>query len=515
MMQWLNRSWKVGHINGAEIRLHSSMLLIVPVVYMLFRPTSGLEWALALLTMIGLLFSVLLHEFGHTLTAQLFKIEVKSIILWPLGGFSNLGRPPEKPIHNVLICAAGPVVSLMLTLMLGIVGLAMWFFGFGGIFQSIVISLAFINLTLLFFNLLPIYPLDGGGIFHSLVEMIFGQSAANSLSIIVGVPFLLGLMLLSVVIRDPILFVFCILLFLSIGTLNARMRRWINMGYCYLFKRHLYYYMAGEFDLAIQTYTHLLAKNPKDADSLLMRGINHLAAADLESAQADLKATLSIAPKNPTALEFLAEIHALNKEYDVALEIIERVNTIKPDWFLTHFDRGSIYLDQNQIDAALREFNRTIELRTDAPLFYLARSVVHFRQQNITLAHQDQAKALKLSLQDSLTMSEINMGFYRDCLDWAEDYFGWVVKKYPRQWMAYQGRADAYQINGQLMPAIADYNRAIELAPRQAVPYLRRGMAYQKSGQPTLAAEDFRSAQKLARKAHIRRRAGQLLETIG
>ena len=241
----------------------------------------------------------------------------------------------------------------------------------------------------------------------------------------------------------------------------------------------------------------------------------YLNIAEIDLARADLESLLEAEPENVTALEFQGEIHGLNKEYEVALDLYARVKTLKPGWGLPYFDCGAVYLDQKRYEPAMRELDRAIELLPETPLFYLVRSMAHYRLGNLVQAHQDQASALRLSPRDALTVSEVNLEIYKDNLDWAQDYYGWVLEKYPRQWLAYQGRADAHLVNGEPASAIADYDLALELAPKEAALYLRRGIAYQKAGNVTQAAGDFRSAQVLARKSHLRRRAGQLLEGVG
>jgi len=516
-MQWLKKSWKIGSIKGAEIRLHISMLLVLFLIVAWFHPQSMLDWIWAGLWMLGLFISILLHEIGHTLVAQHFGIEVKNITLWPLGGFTTLSHSPEKPIHKLVINAVGPLVSLFLALVPG----AIWFVAtfyvwdfsltfWGGLIQA----LAIMNLVLFVFNSLPIYPLDGGDILNALMEMLFGKSVANTISMVIGIPFLLGLLILSLVLRDFLLFLVCLLLALAIGTLNPHSRRWINLGLSYLFKRSGYHLMKGDFDQAIQAYTNALEKNPRDTASLLGRAMAYLNIAEIDLAQTDFEALLQLDPENVTALEFRGEIHGMNKEYEAAFEIYTQVKKLKPNWGLPYFDCGSVYLDQKQFEAALSELNRAIELLPEIPLFYIVRSIAHYRLQNFENTRQDQAKALQLSQRDALTMTELNLSVYEGYLDWAQDYYSWVLKKYPRQWLAYQGRGDAYATNGQLEAAIQDYDRAIELAPNEAILFLRRGIAYQKAGWNAQAVEDFHNVQRLAQKPYLHRRADQLLDQI-
>jgi len=513
-MKLLSRSWKIAQIKGVEIKLHISMLLVLPLIVSLFHPQSAQAWLWAFGWMLGLLLSILLHESGHTLAAKIFGLNVQGITLWLLGGFTQLSHKPHKPVHNLVISAAGPLVSLLLTIILGGLWLTQLFFSFDPSAFDLIFSLAIMNLVLLVFNLLPIYPLDGGEMLNTLGEMVFGKSVANIISIFVGIPFLLGLIVFSVIYGDYVLLVVCLLLILGVGTLNPRSQRWISLGINYVFKRTGYYLMQGDYDSAVQAYTKTLAKNPQDVPSLLGRAIAYLNITEMDLAQSDLAAVLEIAPEHVTALEFQGEIYGLKKEYETALEMYERVKTLKPDWGLPYFDCGSVHLDHNRYEAALHELDRAIELLPQVPLFYLVRSMTQYRLQHFELAQQDQAEALRLSSKDALTMSEVNLTIYEGYLDWAEDYYNWVIEKHPRQWLAYQGRGDARQVNKQLIKAIADYDQALQLAPEVAILYLRRGIAYQDAGNISQAKDDFRSAQKFARLSHIRRRATQLLDQM-
>jgi Zn-dependent protease len=104
----LNGSLLVARLGGTEIRLHWSMILIVPYVLMTFQPTS-FDGAARAFLLVGLVFFfVLLHELGHTLMARALGIRVPSVVLWPLGGAAMTEREAEKPIGDLLIAAAGP-----------------------------------------------------------------------------------------------------------------------------------------------------------------------------------------------------------------------------------------------------------------------------------------------------------------------------------------------------------------------------------------------------------------------
>jgi Zn-dependent protease len=520
-MDLFKKTWKVGRFNGVEIRLHISMLLIAPLIFYLFHPEDLSGWLLASSMMIGLFVCVLLHEIGHTLVAQLFGIAVKKIVIWPLGGFTSLSRVPEKPIQKLAISAAGPLVSFLLALLSGILWLVAYFAPFSwwdsldpsleNLIYYTLLSLAILNGVLVIFNLLPIYPLDGGNMLNAFLEMLFRKSTADTISIVVGIPFLLGLALLGIFAGDPILLIFCVMLAMGLGSLNPRSTRWIDLSLNYIFRRVGYYHLTQDYDAAVREHTRALEKNPKDISNLLGRAVAHISLAENDLASKDIETILQLAPDHVIALEVCGELCSMKKEFDPALEYFARVKALKPDLSISYFDCGEVYRDQKQYKQALDEFNRAIQLQAQHPLFFVMRSMAHYRLQDLESAHRDQEEAVRLSPQQALVMSDVNLHLYDGYLDWAQDYYAWVLAKDPRQWLAYQGRADALAVNHQLDSAITDYNQALGLAPKEALLYYRRGLARQQTGHPGQAADDFRQALALTRKSHLRRHAQQLL----
>jgi Zn-dependent protease len=124
---------------------------------------------------VGFLISILLHEFGHALTARRFGIATESIQLWALGGVARLSREPSSPKAEGWIAAAGPLTSVAIA----VVSLAGWW-ALGGTgndsdFVAMLGWLGFINATLAIFNLLPGAPLDGGRILKSIRWAIHGN----------------------------------------------------------------------------------------------------------------------------------------------------------------------------------------------------------------------------------------------------------------------------------------------------------------------------------------------------
>jgi tetratricopeptide (TPR) repeat protein len=158
--------------------------------------------------------------------------------------------------------------------------------------------------------------------------------------------------------------------------------------------------------------------------------------------------------------------------------------------------------------------DKAISLSPQMWLFYLIRSIVHFKLGNLRLTHNDQDQALRLSEKESLVMAELNTIIYEDCLDWAEDYYARVLSNQPRLGFAYQGRADAYRVNNEHGRAITDYTRAIELMPKEPLLYLGRGKSHSAINETEKAIADFQKVAAMADKLHLKRQAEEILKTV-
>jgi len=524
-MKWLSLSGSFGRVRGVEIRFHFSMLFSLPIAYYLFHPINVREIVALFLWLIGFVFCILLHELGHTLAAQLVGVEVKSIVIWILGGFTNLSRRAEKPAHNLVISAAGPLVNMFLAFLCVLFYLVVSFlflpyiqnleiFLWGQIFVNLSFSLALVNSILVVFNLLPIYPLDGGNILHSTMEMFFGRANADLITLFVSIPVLSGLVVLGIFTRDYLLLASCVLIALAVGTLNRSFLRWLNLGINYLFKRSGYYYLQGDFERAVQYYTQDIEREPQQPAHYLARAACYLNILQRERAIADAERALKLAPNNALALQLRGEMYAMDKNYDAALDSFARSQEVNPHWAVPYFDRGSVYLDRKEFQSALGEFNKAISLLGQFPLFYVVRSMTYFRLGNLEAAHKDQDQALRLSEKDALTMIDLNLPIYEGYLDWAEDYYARIMLKQRPSRFAYQGRADAYRVNNEHDKAIMDYTCAIDLMPKEPRLYLGRGKSYQAMNQLEKAVADFRQVAAVTDKLHLKRQAEELLKTL-
>ena len=525
MLKILRWSWSVGRLRGVDIRFHFSLLFSVPIAYYLFKPVDIRGMVEALLWVGGLLLFIFLHELGHTFAAQLAGVQVKSVFVWLLGGLTNLAYKPEKPISNLFIAAAGPLVNMVLAFLCvaAYIFFHLFFIPYSTnaevflwvqTFANLCFSLAFINVILVVFNLLPVYPLDGGNILHALMEMFFGKSNADWITLVVSVPFLFALIFFGIVTHDYILLGFCVIIALAVSSLNRSLLRKLNLSVNYLFKRAGYYYLLGDYERAVQHFSRDIEKEPANLIShYIARASCYLMMGQKERAVPDIERALKIEPNHAYALELRGEVYALEKNYDAAMELFSRVQTINSHWAVPYFDRASVMLDRKEFQPALDELNKAVSSQGRMPLFYLVRSLAYFRLGDLESAHKDQGLAVQLSPVDTLVMADINLMLYEGNLDWAQDFYSRVLAKNPRDALALHGRADACRMNDEHDLAIGFYTRAIEIDPREPRLYLGRGKSYLKINEVEKARVDFEKAPTMTDKLHLKRQAEELLKS--
>ncbi|MGB5865795.1 MAG: site-2 protease family protein [Sulfitobacter sp.] len=122
---------------------------------------------MALIGMLGLFASLLLHELAHSIIAKRLGIEIKSITLFIFGGLAELGTEPQSARDEFWIALAGPVMSLCLAACFWIFAQTALIASDGNAIAAVLSYLSLINLVLALFNLVPAFPLDGGRILRA------------------------------------------------------------------------------------------------------------------------------------------------------------------------------------------------------------------------------------------------------------------------------------------------------------------------------------------------------------
>jgi Zn-dependent protease len=172
---------------GIQVYLHWSWFLVA-VYAIQSRGDSDSSLILNVLVYLTLFLIVLMHEFGHSLACKQVGGQANQIVLWPLGGVAYVS-PPQRPGAMLWSIAAGPLVNVVLffvaTILL-MLGGALGLFDRMPLFWGYIGTVAYINLILLKFNLLPVYPLDGGQILRSLLWFKFGKARSMMIATIIG-----------------------------------------------------------------------------------------------------------------------------------------------------------------------------------------------------------------------------------------------------------------------------------------------------------------------------------------
>jgi Zn-dependent protease/CBS domain-containing protein len=205
-------SFKIGRAFGIDVKVHWTFFLLLAFFgYLAFGDSGNFVDALVTVGIVVVLFfCVLLHEFGHSLVAIRLGSEVQDITLLPIGGLARMKSLPERPIDEVKVAVAGPLVNVVLAPVF--FGLALIFggnlsvptdilSGVGSLGQ-VFATLGMINVALVVFNMIPAFPMDGGRVLRGLLatrlgplratDILFVIFSSNFLLAIVGIFVFLG-----------------------------------------------------------------------------------------------------------------------------------------------------------------------------------------------------------------------------------------------------------------------------------------------------------------------------------
>jgi Zn-dependent protease len=172
---------------GVDVFLHWSWFVVAAYEIQIRKGSySSVTWNV--LEYLALFLIVMLHEFGHALACRQVGGRADRIVLWPLGGVAYVD-PPPRPGATLWSIAAGPLVNVVLLPVLSVaatVGRSSGWAEAAPNAYALLLAVLFINKWLLIFNILPIYPLDGGQILRSLLWFVLGRAHSLMVATILG-----------------------------------------------------------------------------------------------------------------------------------------------------------------------------------------------------------------------------------------------------------------------------------------------------------------------------------------
>jgi Zn-dependent protease/predicted transcriptional regulator len=191
-------SFKIGSIWGIPIELHITFLLLILAVLILSYPHFYPFFIILFLFLF-----VVFHELAHSIVARHYGIKVRKIILYPIGGVSEIEEIPDNPSQEWRMAVAGPLTSLVLGVTLLAVSLIVSPQAFTiGIFSTItgnfLTDLATLNILLGLFNIIPAFPMDGGRVFRALLAERLKYSDATRYAVYLGKIFGIAMVIVGV-----------------------------------------------------------------------------------------------------------------------------------------------------------------------------------------------------------------------------------------------------------------------------------------------------------------------------
>ena len=194
----------LGRIFGIPLTISYSWFIILALVTFLLANrmgdrypfwSSAEQWLVGAAATILFFASVLVHELSHSVVAINRGIPVKGITLFIFGGISHIGREARTPLVEFIIAGVGPLSSFVLGALFW--GAYILFDGLNVYLAEMAITLAFINVSLAIFNLLPGFPLDGGRVLRSIIWGITGNYWRSTFLAARGGQIVAGLMILG------------------------------------------------------------------------------------------------------------------------------------------------------------------------------------------------------------------------------------------------------------------------------------------------------------------------------
>src|SRR5215218_5261287 len=219
----MGSSFTIGRAFGIDIKVHwTFFLLLAFFAYAGYQGSGSLLNAIVTaLVIVALFVCVVLHEFGHSLVARRLGIETSDITVLPIGGVARLKTLPERPMDEVKIAVAGPLVNVVLAPIFFGIAVLLGASPFdpadilkgGDSVGQIIAYLGLINVALVVFNMIPAFPMDGGRVLRGLLASRLGPVRATDISSAVGQFFAVAFFLIGLLSGNFLLALIAVFIF--------------------------------------------------------------------------------------------------------------------------------------------------------------------------------------------------------------------------------------------------------------------------------------------------------------
>jgi Zn-dependent protease len=184
-MQLAGGSLQLGRVFGVAVSVHWSWALVA-VFEVQTRKNEYTTQAWNVAEYLTLFAIVLAHELGHALACRSVGGRADRIVLWPLGGIAFV-QPPARPGALLWSIAAGPLVNLAFLALTTVPVVFVSALNLTHDLTHYAQAVWTINLVMLVFNLLPVYPLDGGQIVQALLWFLVGRARSLAFVSVIGI----------------------------------------------------------------------------------------------------------------------------------------------------------------------------------------------------------------------------------------------------------------------------------------------------------------------------------------
>ncbi len=188
-MKW---SLRIAKVAGIDVYVHATFSLLILWVALSYwqQSHSVAETFVGIAFTLALFLCVVLHEFGHALTARKYGIKTRDITLLPIGGLARLERMPDDPREELWVALAGPAVNVVIA---GFLSIALYLTGGFQPLRDLTITagsfierLILVNIILVVFNLIPAFPMDGGRVLRALLATRMPYARATNIAAACG-----------------------------------------------------------------------------------------------------------------------------------------------------------------------------------------------------------------------------------------------------------------------------------------------------------------------------------------